>query len=304
MCKTFPFMITIALFIIACGGADMPVPTLTSEPSPTRVPTMTVPSLVREIKLETRTGTAYTLAWSPDGETLAVASGGEITLLSADLQETLTMFRPEGGALGVTWNPDMTQFATVNGFRNPTITVWDLDTAAAELTLAEELRAGTDQYGVSWSLDGKMLATLAGDSKSVIQIWDTAKWEEIHTFDLPYTKPRRAIQWSSDSSKMYGAGEADGQMIVFALNVIDGTVRETGKYRLTEGEVFAVSPREDRMAISDARGVVQIYDIASGRALTGIKSVDQPVDIAWNPQGETLAILDYRATLQLWDVSQ
>lgn len=303
MCKTFPFVLIIALFIIACGGADMPTATLMPAPSPARALTITAPSLIREIKLETQTGTAYTLAWSPDGETLAVASGGEITLLSADLQESLTIFRPEGGALGVTWNPDMTHLATVNGFRNPTITVWNLDKAAAELTIAQEIQADTDQYGVSWSPDGKMLATLAGDSNSVIQIWGTAQWKNV-TFDLPYTKPRRALHWSADSSTVYGAGEAEGQMIVFALNVTDGTVHEMGKYRLVEAELFDIAPDASQIAISDPRGVVQIYDIASGQVLAGIKSVAQPVDIAWNPRSQTLAILDYKATLQLWGVSK
>ena len=304
MCRTFPFVMIIVLFITACSGADMPAPTLTPASSPTRAPTMTAPSLIREIKPETQTGTAYTVAWSPDGETLAVASGGEITLLSADLRESLTIFRPEGGALGVTWNPDMTHLATVNGFRNPTITVWDLDTATAELTIAQEIQADSDQYGVSWSPDGKMLATRAGDSKSVIQIWDPAKWEKVHTFDLPYTKPRRALHWSADGATVYGAGELGGKTIVFALNVAAGSVGEIGKYRLAEAELFDISPDANRLAISDPRGVIQIYDVVSGHVLTDIKSVEQPVDLAWNPNHMTLAVLDYKATLQLWDITQ
>jgi WD40 repeat protein len=304
MRKIFPLMLVIGLLFAACSGVGMPAPTATPVPSPVRVPTMTPPSLIREIKLETQTGTAYTLAWSPDGETLAVASGGEITLLSADLKETLTIFKPVGGALGVTWNPDATQFATVNGFRSPTINIWDLDPSNAELTPAQEIQSDADQYGVSWSRDGKSLATLAGDSQSVIQIWDTDKWQKVHTFDPPYIKPRRALYWSAGSSTVYGAGESSGQMIVFALNVTDGSVQELGKFRLAEAEAFAISPDARRIAIADPRGVVQIYDVTSGNVLTGIKSVDQPVDIAWNPNGTTLAILDYKTTLQLWDVSQ
>ena len=304
MRKTFLQILVMGMFLAGCGGVAVPASTATPMSTPSREPTMTPPALIREINLETQTGTAYTLAWGADGETLAVASGGEITLVSADLNETLTIFRPHAGALGVTWNPDMTQFAIVNGFRNKTITVWDLDTVGAELNLVREIRVDADQYGVAWSPDGKMLATLAGDSRSVIQLWDASTWNEIRTFDLSYTKPRRALQWSADSSKIYSAGESDAQMVVFALDVTAGSVQELGKYPAAEAEVFAVSPDEDWIAISDPHGVTQVFDAVSGQVLTGMKSVTQPVDMAWNPNGETLAILGYKTTLQLWDVSR
>jgi len=289
--------------IAACRESIIAAPTPTAVPSPTSVPIKSAPALLREIKLETQSGTAYTLDWSPDGETLAVASGFEITLLNSDLSQTLVVLRPEGGALGVTWNPNEKQFATVNGLRNPTVTLWDWHAGSDQLTTAREIQAGSDQYGVSWSPDGKMLATLADDSKSTIQIWDTSAWEEIGKFDLPYTNPRRALRWNADNETLYGAGELKGQMVIFALDVTDGSVQVLGEFALAVAEVFAFSPDAKRLLVADARGVAQVIDIASGEVLTGFKSVDQPVDLAWNPNGTTVAILDYKTTLQLWAVS-
>lgn len=304
MRKTFFLTLAMGSFIIgACSGTGTPVSIATALPSPTHELKAAVPTLVAEIKLETETGTSYTLDWSPDGETLAVASGAEITLLSQDLKEIQAVLKPEGGALGVTWSPNGKQFATVNGFRNSTITLWDWDGAKAQLTRAQEIQTGSDQYGVSWSPDGKLLATLADDRKSTIQILDTSTWEEIRKFDLPYTTPRRTLNWSADSSTLYGAGESGGQMVVFGLNVTDGNVREVEKFSLAVAEIFAFSSDAKKLAVSDARGVIQILDIASGEVLTGFKSVDQSVDLAWNPNDLTLAILDYKTTLQLWKVS-
>jgi hypothetical protein len=37
--------------------------------------------------------------------------------------------------------------------------------------------------------------------------------------------------------------------------------------------------------------------------VTEIKTVEQPVDLTWNPNGQTLAILGYKTKLQLWRVS-
>jgi WD40 repeat protein len=301
MHKIFLPIMVIGLLIAACGEFNNPIPTLTAVPSPTSVLIQMEPTLIKEIELETQTGTSYTVDLSPDGETLAVTSGFEITLLSSDLNETHAVLKPEGGALGVTWGPDQTRFATVNGFQNPTFKLWDWDKRNNQLTLIQEVQADSDQYGVFWSPDGKLLATLADDDKSTFQIWDANTGEELHKFDLPYTNPRRTSTWSADSSTLFGAGESKGQIVVFALNVADRSVQEVAKFAARVAEAFAFSPNAKKLAVADARGIVQIVDIASGEALTEFKSVDQPVDRAWNPNG-TLAILDYKTKLQLWSL--
>ena len=67
MHKLFLLIMAAAFFISACGGQGTPIPAAMPAPSPTLAPTMVLPSLIREIKLETQTGTAYTLNWSRDG---------------------------------------------------------------------------------------------------------------------------------------------------------------------------------------------------------------------------------------------
>jgi WD40 repeat protein len=299
--KFLPIMV-IGLLFAACGEFNHPVPTLTTVPSPTSVPIQLEPTLIQEIEVETQTGTAYGLDWSPDGETLAVASGFEITLLGNNLNETHTVLKPEGGAIAVTWNPEKTQFATVNGYRNPTVSLWDWDSAKNHLTRARKIQAGSDQYFVTWSPNGKMLATLGDDEKSVIQIWSSDTWEQLHKFDVPYSTPRRELHWNANSSTLYGAGESNGQVVVFALNVADGIVQEVANFPVADVEVFAISPDEEKLVAADPRGVAQILDITSGEVLTGFKTVDQPVSLAWNPEGMTIAILDYKTKLQLWSI--
>jgi WD40 repeat protein len=190
----------------------------------------------------------------------------------------------------------------VTGLRNPTITLWDWDSTNAQLTMTQQVPAGSDQYGASWSPDGKLLATLANDRKTIIQIWDTRTWELLNKFDLPYTIPRRALNWSVDSKTIYDAGELDGQAVYFALNVEDGTVQELGKLPVEQMYVFTISPDSKSIAVADEGGKVQIFEIGSGDLLMEFQSVDTPVDLAWNSMNMTLAILGYNATLQLWEV--
>ncbi|HET9910145.1 MAG TPA: hypothetical protein VFQ23_26105, partial [Anaerolineales bacterium] len=91
-------------------------------------------------------------------------------------------------------------------------------------------------------------------------------------------------------------------VVFFALSVISGDARELGKFTVSEAEVFAIAPDEKRFAVSDARGVGRIVDIETGEVLSGFKSVEQTVDLAWHPDGATLAILDYKTKLQLWQI--
>lgn len=303
MHKTLLLSMVLGSVLSACSGLNATVSTATTVPSSTLAPTMSTPALIREIDLETQTGTAYTLDWSPDGEILAVASGYEITLLGSDLKEKIVALRPEGGALGISWNPDQTKFATVNGYRNPTLELWEWDRDKLKLNRSSEIQAGSDQYGVFWSSDGRLLATLADDDKTTFQIWDVSTGEELHKYELPHANPLRTSSWSADSATLYAAGEAGGQIVVFELNVGDGSVRVLAKFPGSQAAAFAFSPDEKTIAVSDPQGVVQFLDVASGEFMTEIKSVDQPVDLAWNPDGSTLAILDYKTKLQLWDVS-
>jgi WD40 repeat protein len=188
----------LAIILTSCSGANLPAPTETPLPEPTPALVIAAPALVKEIKLDTESGTAYTLDWSHKGEILAAGSGGEITLMSNDLSETIAILKPDSGALGISWSPDGNQIATVNGYRNPTITIWNWD-GSNQLIQDRQIDGGSDQYGVSWSPDGNLLATLGDDEKSIIQLWDTSTWEQVNQYELPYENPRRALNWSADS---------------------------------------------------------------------------------------------------------
>jgi len=306
MYKIFLSVMIYGLFIAACGGPASTAPTAASiVPSPTIIipsPTQVLVSLLAEKDLETQTGTSYSLDWSADGETLAVASGVEITLLKSDLSETITVLKPEKGAIDAAWSPDQKKFATVYGHRNPMFTIWDWDNASVKLTMAQQTPAGSDLYSVSWSPDGRLLAILANDRKSIIQIWDTNTWKLLNRFDLPYANPRRALDWSADSKKIYDAGELNGQVVYYSLNVDNGSVQGLGKLPIEEVYTFTVSPDLKRIVIADESGRVQILEMGSGNLLAEFQSVDAPADFAWNPKNGTLAILDYETALQLWSV--
>ena len=139
MRKTFFLTMLLGWIIAACRESNTPVSTATTVASPTSAPIKTEPILIYETRLETKTGTAYTLDWSHDGETLAAGSGYEITLLNSDLSETIAIVKPESGALGVAWRPDGNQLATIFGYRNQTIRIWNWDSNIKQLNQAQQI---------------------------------------------------------------------------------------------------------------------------------------------------------------------
>lgn len=77
MYKTVLSVAVFGLLLSACGASDVAIRAATLvSPTSTAVTLPTAESLggaVTEIKLETQSGTAYTLDWSSDGKILAAA---------------------------------------------------------------------------------------------------------------------------------------------------------------------------------------------------------------------------------------
>ena len=292
--------------IAACGGSnDTAATTISNRPPPT-AETFTAPvaaTLVVEKDIATQTDTAYSLDWTADGETLAVASGVEVTLLSKDLGGPIAVFQPTGGALAAAWSAEGTNIATVGGLKNSSVEIWDWDSPSATFPKSQQFSADSDQYAVSWSPDGTRLATLADDRTTSIQIWDTSTWTLVHQFDLAYANPRRALNWSADGQEINDAGELNGQVVYFSMNVTNGSVQELGVLPIEDAYAVTFSPDLHRIAAADESGNVQILDIATGDLLAEFRSVNTPADLAWNPKNSTLAILGYDTALQLWSIA-
>lgn len=306
MLKAFLCAMVCGSCVLGCGDSAGTVAVTTStSPASTVVPSTTASpaSLVAEADVATETDTAYSLDWSVDGETLAVASGVEVTVLPNDLGEPISVFKPASGALAAAWSPEQKHIATVGGLRNRTIAIWDWESGRAALDNAQEVTADSDQFAVSWSPDGTRLATLADDRTTTIQVWDTGTWTLVHEFALPYANPRRALNWSVDGRRINDAGESNGQVVYFSMNVADGSVHEFGALPTTSAIAVAFSPDSQAIAVADEGGHVQILAVDSGDTLAAFQSVKSPVDLAWNPKNSTLAVLGYDTSLQLWSLA-
>lgn len=212
----------------------------------------------------------FSLAWSPDGSTLAAATslgGGSVRLLDPATGALLDTFKAETLSTAVAWSPDGSLLAGgasrgLGFISEGWVRVWDVATGQV---IAEILNGGGDTSNVSdlaWSADGSRLACA---SINWAVIWDTATWETVFTLEHPATR-----------------------------------LDHLGLEATNSVSAVAWSPQGSRLATGDA-DTIRIWDGFSGELLATFDNAGHPLSLAWSPSGTQLA----SATLdvQIWDVA-
>lgn len=134
------------------------------------------------------------LAWSPDGRTLAAATGtGPVALFDAAAGGVRTVIRAhERGATAVTFQPGGGVLATAG--MDGTARLWHPHTSAP----VAELPGGGAEWveRLAWSADGNRLAVAAGRT---VRLWDPSGRERIDLTDHPSTVSDLAWQPGRDT---------------------------------------------------------------------------------------------------------
>ena len=248
------------------------------------------------ITLEGHTGDVWSVAYSPDGATLASGSPDKtVKLWNIATRRNIATLRHPYPVRSVSFSPDGTTLASGSGRE---IKLWDI---ATETDIATFEGHKNVVWSVSFSPDG---TTLASGSGRDIKLWNIATRRNIATLS-PY--PVRSVSFSPDGTTLASGSGRD-------IKLWDvPTRRSVATLEGHKGQVTSVvfSPDGTTLASGSDDETVKLWDIATETDIATFEGHKSWVrSVAFSPDGATLASGSqsnasgsWDNTVKLWDIA-
>lgn len=253
------------------------------------------------ITLEMRLGNGIvtSVAWSPDGSTLAVDGPGGVWLYNtADFAAPPRLLEGQGGTQQtIAFSPDGRTLASASNQWEKQVWLWDV--ASGELQGVIQTPDNSPVLSLAWSPDGKTLATGEGHQGFKVRLWDVATLENIETLDR-HTAPVTSLVFTPDGTGLI-SGSEDGTIQGWDDDAVRKLTRVGG--RLQAVNSLSLHPTQNILAIGTRDTSVRFWD--AGQQGAGVLNGNQGAitSVAFSPNGEVLASAG-NETVQLWNVPQ
>jgi hypothetical protein len=268
-------------------------------------------------KLEGNPGPITSLVFSPDGKTLAVASGlpgktGEVRLwdvsfvksqgLWAVKQVPIVLSGPSDVVYSVAISPDGKRVAAASYDHD--VTVWTLPAQPASKSKIENpkskiLKDHTDAvYAVAFAPDSRTLASAAGDR--TVKVWDVVTGKRLYTLSES-TAELYAVAFRPDG-KQIAAGGVDKTLRTWNVTPTGGTLAKSAfahqgailRVAYTNGGASLVTSSEDLF--------VKRWDTATlAEQKIYPKQPDWPAGMAVSPNGKLVAVGTHNGAMTIYD---
>jgi WD40 repeat protein/serine/threonine protein kinase len=242
---------------------------------------------------------AWSVAFAPDGQTLAVGyddenGGDKSTLQLWDLQTRSVRATLTGHAsmvFAVTYTPDGQ--TVISAGHDHTVRLWD----AASGKLRRTLSGHTGQVRcLACSPDGRTLATSGGDQ--TVRLWDLATGKERPPL-RGHTAIVDRVAFAPNGKTVSASADATARIWDVAtgatIRVLDGATTLTA---------LAYAPDGRTLATGDKSGVIRLWDPVSGMERARLEGHARDVKaLVYSPDGKTLASGGADLTVRLWQTA-
>ncbi len=231
------------------------------------------------------------IAFSPDGNTIALAGGITVELWNVSSRERIHTLEGHHGIVnGIDFSPDGRHVLSTSF--DATVKLWDASTGQELLTLAGHTEEVND---VVFSPDGKRAISGSDDDQAIL--WDLDTGQPLRFY--AHGSSIKSVAISADGETLATGGH-DSRIIVW--DVASGDQLHTLEGHEDSIRSLAFSPTGEIVASGTADDSARLWSLKTGETLHVLDHPHNVTAVSFSPDGAYLATGCYDDTVRIWNV--